>query len=186
MSVGVGAMWARIVKSIYLTKGEKAFVQAYGVIIAMTTGMTMLVMSGVDGPNAIPAEPSFYAFWTIFSGALSGGVALFAARGWMGRVGKLGLFRAIVGSGAIALIAAVLAGALIVPLTGAFYAPVLMITEFIEKPWLAAIWFAVSIGAHFLMSVIVEERALGYGRGTTQRATSQLSALSQAQLYRRT
>lgn len=179
------AMFARVLKRMYLTKGEKAFILAYAAVIAMTAGVTILVMSGVSGANAVPDEPSFYVFWTIFSGALSGGVALFAARGWMGRHGALGLTRAIVGSIAVAFIAAVIAGTMILPLYGTFYAPVLLMTELIEKPWLAVVWFTVLIGAHYLMMMIAEERALGYGRDARNHPSAHLSALSRAQLYHR-
>lgn len=158
---------------------------AYALVITMTSGITILIMSGVEGPSAIPAEPSFYAFWTIFAGALGGGVGVFAARGWMGRPGALGLARAFVGCIAVAVVAAVVAGNLILPVYGTFYAPVLLVSVLISKPWLAVVWIAALTGAHYLMIVTQQERALGYGRGTDQRATSYLSKLSQAQLYQR-
>jgi hypothetical protein len=172
-------------KSMYLTKGEKAFVLAYGAVIAMTAGITLLIMSGVDGANAIPTDPSFYTFWIIFAGALSGGVSLYAARGWIGRPGGLGLARAVVGSISVAIVASLIAGTMIAPIDCTFYALVILITEFIAKPWLALAWFVVLIGAHYLMMIIAEERALGIGRGGDHRATAQLSKLSQAQLYHR-
>lgn len=178
-------MLARFTQSIYLTKGEKAFVLAYAAVIAMTAGITMLIMSGLEGPGAIPDEPTLYVFWTIFSGALSGGVALYLARGWMGKLGAMGVARAVVGSVAVALIAAVVAGTLIFPVYGTFYAPVLVLTEFLMKPWLAVAWFAVSIGAHYLMIVLSEERAFGTGRSAKHSATARLSTLSRAQLYHR-
>jgi hypothetical protein len=170
---------------MYLTKGEKAFVLAYGAVIAMTAGITLLIMSGVEGANAIPTDPSFYTFWIIFAGALSGGASLYAAHGWMGQPGGFGLARAMVGSLAVAFVAALIAGTMILPIYGTFYAPVMLITEFIDKPWLALAWFVVLMGAHYMMTIILEERALGYGRGADHRATSQLSKLSQAQLYHR-
>lgn len=178
-------MLARIANKIYLTRGEKAFVIAYAAVIAMTAGITMLVMSGVEGPNALPTEPSVFVFWTILSGAISGGLALFLARGWMGKEGAMGLARAFVGSVAVALIAAIVAGTLIVPLYGTFYAPVLLVSEFIAKPWLAVAWFVVLIGAHYLMAILAEERAFGIGRSSNRRATERLSTLSRAQLYHR-
>ena len=178
-------MLARFTKSIYLTKGEKALVLAYAAVIAMTAGITMMIMSGLEGPSAIPDEPTLYVFWAIFSGALSGGVALYLARGWMGKLGAMGVARAFVGSVAVALIAAVIAGTLVFPLYGTFYAPVLMITAFITKPWLAFAWFAVTIGAHYMMIVLSEERAFGTGRSAKRSATERLSTLSRAQLYHR-
>ena len=178
-------MFTRFMKAMYITRGEKYFVLAYAAVIAMTAGITMLIMSGVEGASAIPAEPSFYAFWVIFSGALSGGVALFAARGWMGKPGTFGFARALVGSVAVAVVAAISAGTLIQPFDGTFYAPMMLLTEFIDKPWLAVAWFAVLLGAHYMMTLIVEERALGQGRAAQHRATSQLSDLSRAQLYHR-
>lgn len=178
-------MLARFTKSLYLTKGERAFVLAYAAIIAMTAGITMMVMSGLEGPGAMPQEPTLYVFWIIFAGALSGGVGLYLARGWMGKLGAMGVARAFVGSVAVALIAAVVAGTLVYPLYGTFYAPVLLITAFITKPWLAVAWFAVTIGAHYLMIVLSEERAYGTGRSANRSATERLSTLSRAQLYHR-
>jgi hypothetical protein len=178
-------MFARFTKSLYLTKGEKAFVLAYAAVIAMTAGITMMVMSGLEGPGAIPDEATLYVFWAILSGAISGGIALYLARGWLGNLGAMGVARAFVGSVAVALIAAVAAGTLIMPLYGTFYAPVLLITAFISKPWLAMAWFAVTIGAHYMMIVLTEERAFGTGRSARRSATERLSTLSRAQLYNR-
>ena len=178
-------MFERLVKSIYLTKGEKAFALACAGVIAMTAGITMLIMSGVEGQSAIQAESSWYALWIVFAGALGGGVALFATRGWLGQSGALGLARAVVGSIALGFIAAIVAGTLILPLFGTFYAPFMLVTEFIDKPWLAVAWFVVLIGAHYMMNVLVEERAQGDGLGVDSRATSQLSKISQANLYQR-
>lgn len=178
-------MFGQIKDAMYLTKGEKAFILAYGAVMAVTAGITILIMSGVEGRGALPTEPSFYTLWVIAAGALSGGIGLFVARGWMGRSGALGLGRALVGCVAIAFVASVVAGTLIQPLNGTFYAPVLLLTEFIDKIWLAVAWIAVVLGAHHLMTVLADERALGYGRAAKATAVSQLSSLSRAQLYHR-
>ena len=66
------------------------------------------------------------------------------AAGW-GKPGALGLARAIVGSVAVAILAAIVAGTLIVPLYGTVYGPLLIVSEFIAKPWLAVAWFGVLI-----------------------------------------
>ena len=179
-------MLDRFLKALYLTRGEKSFVLAYAAVIATTAGMSVLIMSGVDGPAAIGSEPSLYVFWVIFAGALGGGVALFAARGWMGNLGVLGFARALVGAIAVAFLASLIAGTMIYPLYGTFYAPVILLTEMIAKPWLAAAWFTILMGAHYMMIAITEERAFGYGRAASHRpATSRLSTLSRAQLYHR-
>ncbi len=179
------AMLARLTSRLYLTRGEKAFVIAYAAVIAMTAGVAMFVMSGVTGDAAISANNSMYVFWIIFSGALSGGVALYAAHGWLGKNGAMGWARALVGSFAVAIIASIIAGTLISPLYGTFYAPVLLATEFVAKPWLAAAWVGILMGAHHLMTIIAEERAFGVGRSAGQSASARLSTLSRAQLYHR-
>ncbi len=178
-------MVAPVYKSMYLTWGEKAYALAFGLVIVMTTGITVFIMSGIEGANAIPAEPSPYASWTLFAGAFSGAVALYAARGWMGRPGVLGFGRACMGSLAVAFMAAAFAGTLIWPLYGTFYAPVVVVSAFIETPLLAAGWFLGMLGVHHLMTVIVDERRWGYGRTNEKPALEHLSHLSQAQLYRR-
>ncbi len=178
-------MFTRLMEFLHLTRGEKAFVSAYAIVIAISAGLSMLVMTGVEGPRGIPQEPSLYVLWIIFAGALSGGISLFIARGWMGRPGALGIARAIVGSIAVAIIGAVLAGTLILPVYGTFYGPFLLLSAFIAKPWIAIAWFAALLGAHYLMVVLTEEIAYGAGRSAQRSASSQLSALTRAQLYRR-
>lgn len=179
-------MWARIVKAIHLTRGEKSLAMAYAAVVAMSAGMTILVMSGVEGENAIPPEPTWYDNWVIVAGALSGGIALYLARNWMGVLGAIGFARAIVGSIVVAFVAAVVAGTLILPVYGTVFGPFLLISEFVATPWLAVLWFAVALAAHFLISKWTEERAWGYGRGAERGAVSQLSRLSQVNLYRNT
>ncbi|MCK0094003.1 hypothetical protein MWU60_00350 [Yoonia sp. F2084L] len=178
-------MFARFADKMYLTKGEKSFVIAYAAVIAVAAGITVLIVSGLEGVNAQPVGSPLFVLWTILAGGLSGAVALYTARGWMGRTGAMGFGRAIIGAIAVALIASVAAGMLIAPVFGAAYAPVLLISEFIAKPWLAIAWFVVLIGAHMLMGVLTEERAFGLGRSAKQRATERLSTLSRTQLYHR-
>ncbi len=179
-------MWARIMKTIHLTRGEKSLAVAFGAIVAISAGITILIMSGVEGANAIPPEPTWYDTWVIFAGALSGGLALYLARGWMGVQGAIGYARAAIGSVAVALGAAVIAGTLILPLYGTIFGPIMLVTQFIELPLLAVAWFSVALAAHAMIARWREERALGYGRGADRGAVTQLSRLSQINLYRNT
>lgn len=183
--MGVDAMFTRLAEKFHLTRGEKAYVVAYAAVIAMSAGVTLLIASGLEGINVLELEPTLFTLWTVFAGGLGGGMALRAAKGWMGKPGALGLTRAIVGSIAVAILAAIVAGTLIVPLYGTVYGPLLIVSEFIAKPWLAVVWFAVLIGGHYLMAILEEEFAFGVSRYANRRATEQLSALSRAQLYRR-
>ncbi len=178
-------MWARIMKTIHLTRGEKSLALAYAAIIAMSAGITILIMSGVQGANAIPPEPTWFDTWVILSGALSGGVALYLARGWMGAQGAIGFVRAGVGAIAVGLLAALIAGTLIMPLYGTVFGPIMLVTEFLARPWLAVSWFAVAFAAHALIARWTAERAWGLGRGADRGAVSQLSRLSQVNLYRK-
>ena len=139
----MNVMFARLKETFYLTKAERSFAMASAAIIAMAAGLSVLVMSGVEGEAAIRADTSFYHYWVIFSGAVSAGVALFAARGWLGHVGAMGIARALVGSTAVALLSAIIAGTLIAPVYGTFYAPVLLATVFVSQPILAALWYAI-------------------------------------------
>lgn len=172
-------MYAQNENSMNAFFAKRSPVGAYLAVILVSIFITMVVMAGVQGEFAIPAEPSRYTAWTVFSGAFGGAVALFAGRGWLGLPGGLGFVRAIVGSLAVAVVGAAFAGALIYPIYGAFYAPVMMMTEFVERPVFAALWVAVLLGAHYLLMPRAKDRE------AIDLAASQLSSLTQAQLYRR-
>lgn len=167
-----------------ISKGEKAYTLAFAAVIAVTAGITIFVMSGIEGSQIVPVMASNYTLWIVCAGALSGFFALFAARGWLGGIGVLGWIRAIVGSTAAALIASVIAGTLIMPIDGTFYAPVVVASEFVAHPWLALAWYGVMIGAHLLMQILAEERAWGFSHDSRP-VSSQLSTLTRAQLYHR-
>ena len=178
-------MSARILESLSLSRGEKSTLLAYGAVVAMAAGMTILIMSGVDGEGLVWADTAWFSQWVIFAGAISGGISLALARGWMGLEGTLGLLRASVGSVAIAIMAAMIAGILIDPLLGVVYGPILLLTEFIAKPWLALAWFVGSMAVHALQLDARRERDLLATPGGRGRAVTQLSRLSQENLYRR-
>ncbi len=179
-------MWARLLQHFSLSRAEKATVAAYAAVVAMTAGMTILIMSGVEGDLLIWGDKSWFSYWVIFAGALSGAIGLSLARGWMGGEGFLGSLRAIVGGIAIAVMSAMIAGLLIDPLLGVVYGPVLAMTEFIDKPWLALTWFIGIAGAHALLVFARREREDDFIRLGGGRAVGQLSRLSQENLYRAT
>ena len=97
----------------------------------------------------------------------------------------MGLARAIVGTTAMALIAAMTAGLLIDPLIGVVYGPVLLATEFLAKPWLATAWMVVGLFVHYMQLRARRERDPSYIASKSPRAMPQLSQLSQQNLYRR-
>jgi len=175
-------MFARVRDSLTFTRGERSFVVAYAAVMAMTAGIAMLIMGNVEEGAATVSSAQL--LWIIAAGAAAGGVSLFAARGWMGQPRVLGFARAFVGCLVIAFLASLIAGTLIRPLYGTFYAPVLVVDAFISMPWLAALWFGILMGAHYLLAQLNEERALGIGR-SPRRATAELSRLSQTNLYSR-
>lgn len=177
-------MSARLIQYFSLTRAEKVTVVAYAAIVAMTAGMTILIMSGVQGDHLVWGDKGWFSYWVIFAGALSGVLALLLARGWMGAEGILGACRAVVGGVAIALISATIAGLLIDPLLGVVYGPILVVTEFIDKPWLAGAWMIGAAGAHVLLVVAARERQEDFIRNGAGRAVGQLSRLSQETLYR--
>ncbi len=178
-------MFARLTEKFYPTRGVKAYLLGCLVVVVLSAIVTLVVMAGLEAPYTLVIEPTDFVYWVAFSGAMSGGVALYFARGWMGRIGMLGFARAIVGSLVIAVIAAVLTGTLTVPFAGTVYAPLMLVSAFLAQPWLAAIWFAGILGAHYLMSILEEERAYGLAPASDTSVASQLSSLSRAQLYRR-
>ncbi|MFQ1699795.1 hypothetical protein ACJ5NV_04285 [Loktanella agnita] len=177
-------MWARFKKTTHLTRGEKLLALAFGAVIAMSAGMTILIMSGFEHENPRPPEPSLYDHWIVLSGAFSGGFTLYLARGWMGMQGTLGIARALVGSIILAFVAAVMTGTLIMPIYGTLFGPIMLVTQFIELPALAVLWFVIAVVVHALIAIWREERALGYGRGADRGALSQLSRMSQINLHR--
>ncbi|WP_296425184.1 hypothetical protein [Yoonia sp.] len=168
-----------------LTRGERALVMAYAMVIAMSAGITILVMSALEGENAIPPEPTFYDNWAIIAGGCAAGLAFFLARSWMGRAGVAGVVRAAFGAVIIAFAAAVIAGTLIAPFMGTIFGPFLLAAAFLAKPWLAVAWVAVAMAGHFLLVVWSGEKTSGNSR-MDQSAVSQLSRLSQMNLYRNT
>lgn len=178
-------MSARLIKSLTLSRGEKASILAYAAVVAISAGMTIFVMSGVEGDNLIWGDQSWFSAWVIVAGAVSGGIALALAHGWMGLDGAFGVLRAFVGSIAIAIMGSMIAGLLINPLLGVVYGPVLLVTEFIESPWLVAAWIIVSMGAHALQVVARRHEYTPAARRGSERAVSHLSRLSQENLYRR-
>ena len=178
-------MFARSFKTFTFSRAERFNIFAYGAIVAMSAGITILIMSKIDGTNLVWADQQWFSQWIILSGALSGGIALALARGWMGMEGALGLARAIVGTTAMALIAAMTAGLLIDPLIGVVYGPVLLATEFLAKPWLATAWMVVGLFVHYMQLRARRERDASYIASKSPRAMTQLSQLSQQNLYRR-
>lgn len=179
-------MFTRFADKFYPTHGQQAYVLGCAAIIVLTALVTVLVMMGLDAPYTLQLSATDYTYWVIFAGALSGGVGLFLARGWMGALGALGFARAVVGSIVMAIVAAIVAGTLTVPVGGTIYAPLMMVSAFMAKPWIAAIWFAGTLGGHYLMSSLAAERSDGEARTPKRRlATEELSALSRANLYRR-
>jgi len=178
-------MLMRLAEKFYLTKGEKSYLLGYAVIVIAAAVLAVVIMAGLQAPYTLALEASSFLYWVAIAGAISGGVSLYFANGWMGNAGMLGIARAIVGSVAITVMASVLAGTLTVPFDGTLYGPLVVLSAFIATPWIAAIWFAATFGAHYLMSTLEEERAFGIGREAHRSATSQLSTLSRAQLYHR-
>jgi hypothetical protein len=178
-------MLTQLAEKFYLTKGEKSYLLGYVVIVLAAAVLAVVIMAGLQAPYTLAFEASNFVYWVAISGAISGGVALYFASGWMGNAGMLGFARAIVGSVAITLMVSIIAGTLTVPFDGTLYGPLVVLSSFIAKPWIAAIWFAATLGAHYLMSILEEERAFGIGREAHRSATSQLSTLSRAQLYHR-
>ena len=179
-------MMARLKSTFQLSRGEKAYAIAYAIVMSVAAGLTVFVMAGVEGDAALPVEASFYSIWTVIAGIIGGALALYAARGWLGLAGVLGWVRALVGGTAAALIAAVIAGSLIMPLYGTFYAPVMLATEFVQMPILAFGWYAAIFGAHYLMTALNEERTWGYvEEEVSNDLTTQLSSVSRINLYHR-
>jgi len=178
-------MFTRLADKFYLTKGERAYGLGYVVVILLAAIVSIGVMAGLDAPYTLQLAPTTFLYWVGISGGIGGGVALYFAQGWMGNRGLFGLARAVVGSIAVAIMAAIIVGTLTVPFEGTIYAPLELLSAFLAKPWLAVIWFAGMFGAHYLMLVLEEERAFGVGRTAYRRATEQLSPLSRANLYHR-
>lgn len=168
-----------------LSKAQKAAFGAYAAVISMSVVLTILIMSGVQGEAAIPAEPSLYTLWTLVAGAIGGGVAMVLSRGWLGQTGAMGHARAAVGAFALTLIGAVITGALIFQVSGAFFAPVMLTTELLSRPALAIAWFGTLFGAHYLLmqrTIAQQERDHEID---ARFVSAELSSLTQAQLYGR-
>ncbi|HEV8035875.1 hypothetical protein [Yoonia sp.] len=178
-------MFTRFAEKFYLTRDRRPYALGCAAIVVLTSLVTVLIMIGLDTPYTLQVTASSFTYWVICAGALGGAIALYLSRGWMGALGALGFARAVVGSLAIAVIASIVAGTLIEPAGGTVYAPLLMVSTFLARPWIAAIWFAGVLGAHYLMSSVQDDEEYADTRPTGRLATEELSALSRANLYRR-
>ena len=165
-----------------LSRGGKAIATAYAAVGATSAGMTLFVVTRSGSSDLQALYPYGTQAGVVMTGAISGLIALFLTRRWMGMPGKLGLARAAVGGCVMALVAAVIAGTLISPLYGTFFAPIMLVAAFGAKPWLAAAWFMVVLLAHGL-AVRRAKDLRNVTRVTDNTAIGQLSALSQANLY---
>lgn len=143
---------------LHLTPGTRSYGKGCALIVGVSAIVTVLVKIGLDAPYARHISADTNLYWVIFAGAVGGSVALFLARGWLGAPGAFGFARAMIGSIAIALMTAIIAGTLIVPAGGTIYAPLMMVSAFIAKPWIAALWFVVTLAAHTLMTALRIER----------------------------
>lgn len=158
-------------------RNERALVAAYACVMAASAGIAMMI--NVARTQAA-ADLAFYGNWTIFAGAAAAGVALFVLRKWFGRAGVMGLMQATVGTLLLALLTAMIAGLLIAPVAGVVMAPIMLGVTFLWQPWVAVVWFGVAIAAHFLLGIWAQDQA-----AKRYRALSQLSRLSQINLYGR-
>lgn len=173
-------MGGRFIRKASLSRGERAVIMAYAAMMAVAAGMTIMIMSSLAGNSALPPEPTLVDNWAVIAGGLAGGAALFLLRGWMGKAGFLGMLRAVAGSLMIAFVASFVAGTLIAPLAGTVMGPLLLLAVFLSQPLLVVTWCGVGIIAHLLL--IVRRQDL---MSRDDRAISQLSQLSQLNLYRR-
>ena len=177
-------MLARLKSTFQLTRGEKAYIVAYAIVISVAAGLTVYVLAGLENAAPQPGGAPLYSIWTVIAGIVGGALSLYAARGWLGGLGGFGFARALIGATAAALIAAIIAGSLIMPVYGTFFAPVMLATEFAANPLLAIGWYAAMLVAHFLMTVLTRERTQqDWQMLEPVEVTTSLSALSRAQLY---
>ncbi|WP_342076185.1 hypothetical protein [Yoonia sp. SS1-5] len=177
-------MLARLFKGLHLSRGHKYLALAFAAVIAVASGITLVLMTAIEGENAIPAVSTGNDLWIIVAGGVASGVALFLTRNWMGGAGALGIARAGLAGVLIALVAALIAGTLVSPVYGTLVGPFVLVAEFVAKPWLGVGWFAIIYIAHSLMMMWRAEQQSGPVT-YDPRAVSQLSQLSQANLYRR-
>lgn len=175
-------MFARLFKAMHLTRGQKAVATAYGTVMAVSAGITLLIMSAIEGVNAIPPEPTLFDNWVIAAGALAAGLAFYLSRHWIGGRGALGLARAVVSTVMVTIGAALIGGTLIAPFYGTLAGPFVVLSEFLSNPMLAAAWFVILMSAHFMVAIWRDEQEIGLASS----AVSHLSQLSQANLYRHT
>ena len=154
--------------------------------MAVAAGITITVMSRVEGVYAIPPGPTWVDGWVIGAGALAGGVALIVSRRWLGGDGAVGIARALTAIIVAPFFSAVLTGALIAPGYGMLAAPVLLLTNFIAMPALAIVWCGVMIAAHFSFCKLQQESD-NFFTDNVQNASavSQLSSFSRANFYGR-
>ncbi|MBE0414046.1 hypothetical protein [Yoonia sp.] len=172
-------MSRRFFKFTHLSRGDRALAMAYAVVMAVSAGLTVMILSVTAKPAASAASGTADS-WAVLAGALSAGAAFYVLRGWFGRLGATGLLNAVAGSALVALSAASIAGLLVAPVVGLVMGPFVLVAAFWTYPVLGVAWLMVGTAAHLLISVRTRQ-SLRYDN----RAVSQLSQLSQVSLYGR-
>ena len=179
-------MFARRKAAFEFDQTQKARLGAYSLVTILCAAVAVHVVNTAGVGTFDPR-------WAALGGGVGGIGALYAASSWFGGRGLFGIVRAIVGIIVTAIIASVVAGAVIMPIYGAFYAPIVLATALATQPLLLAAALIVMGLVHSLMiprafqddlfaalpvADIEEPQASPHD-------TSELSALTRANLYRR-
>ncbi|PUB18845.1 hypothetical protein DFP92_101434 [Yoonia sediminilitoris] len=175
-------MFARWFEYVHDIPGLRSMIAAYGAVMAASAGITLMILINADVTTVPPW--SMLDVWAVIAGATSAGAAFFFARHWIGGAGVLGFARASVGMVIVTLATGLVAGTLIAPGYGTLAGPFMLVSAFIVNPLLAIAWAVVHFGAHLLIAVRRQVKN-NNEFGSSARAVTQLSAISQANLYGR-
>lgn len=174
-------MFARFLSVLDVDSNMKSLVIAYGVTMAVAAGLTFMITNVLLQAGTVNSAASMYNVWVIAAGGLSAGLALHLGRAWFGGRGVMGFARLVLGMVMVTIVTAVISGTLIAPLFGGLAAPIVLLTIFVANPWLAVSWFGLLLGVHVLIGMWRDGVGVAHQAGIS----SQLSATSQAILYRR-
>ena len=141
-----------------ISEGERRRALAYLIVALFGAGLSFIAVTRLSGSEVIEHRLGWHQIWMVLAGAGGATGALHMLRHRMGMPGLPGLVRAIVGALLISFVGALIAGTLALPVYGTMFGPFTLAVMFVSAPFLAALWGANLIAAHFLMQSWQAER----------------------------
>lgn len=135
------------------TAGERRAALACAIVAISSASVAVLVRT-----RLVPGGDGLFSLWGAASGAVGGWIALRLSAHRLGHPGLSGTFRALGGIVSISVIAALIAGTLILPLYGTMFGPFSLAMTLIGSPLAAVLWLLGLWLSHRLIATWRRER----------------------------